>query len=152
MKRLMLGVLILMLCVLSCSCAKEGKSASLLLEERLARIENLPQGEIYRSDAAEGEAGYFSERLRRTVYGERDAEHCFGLIEDYAIYLCSFAEPCELAVFRCYAASDADRVAEMCLSRIEYLRIVLAGTDFRARADRATVTVDGRVVIMTLVP
>jgi len=152
MKRWVLLFLSLLLCLTVCSCSQEQKGTDVLLGELLAEAEDLPMGEIFRSDAVEGEAGYFSERLMATVYGESAVTHCFPLVEEYAIYLSSFAEPCEIAVFRCYARSDTDRVAEMCLSRIEQLRIQLGGTDYRARADRATVSVEGRLVVMRLLP
>ena len=152
MKRWGLLGLVLLLCILTCACSHEERGTDALLGEQMARTENLPMGEIYRSDAIEGECGYFSERLAATTYGEGAVMHCFPLIEEYAIYLSSFPEPCEIAVFRCYEASDADRIAEMCLSRIEQMRIVLAGTTFRARADNATVRVEGRLVIMQVLP
>lgn len=152
MKRWGLLGLAVLLCVLSCSCSREEKSTAVLLGEEMARMENLPQGEIYRSDAAEGEVGYLSERLAATLYGESAVTNCFPLLEEYAIYLSSFAEPCEIAIFRCYARSDADRIAEMCLTRIEQMRIMLAGTDFRIRVDGATVRVDGRLVTMQILP
>ncbi len=146
------GFLALVLCVLCCACSREEASTASLLGEQMAQIDCLPQGEFYRSDAAEGEVGYCSERLLAKLYGEGAITHCFPLVEEYAIYLSSFAEPCEIAIFRCYARSDADRIAEMCLSRIEQMRILLAGTDFRKRADHATVSVDGRLVVMQMLP
>jgi hypothetical protein len=144
--------LILLLCILTCGCSHEEKGTAVLLGEQMAQTKHLPMGEIYRSDAIEGEVGYFSERLAATTYGESAVTRCFPLIEEYAIYLSSFPEPCELAIFRCYEKSDTDRIAEMCLSRIEQMRIVLSGTSFRARADNATVRVEGRLVIMRLLP
>lgn len=115
-------------------------------------VDSLPRGEVYHSGTVAGESGYFSPHLMATVYGETAEERCFPLIEEYAIYLSSFAEPCEIAVFRCYARSDADRIAEMCLSRIEQLRVLLAGTSYRSRVDQATVRVDGKLVVMQILP
>lgn len=152
MNRWIGGFLALMLCVLFCACSREEASTASLLGEQLARIECLPQGEIYRSGAAEGEVGYCSDRLLERLYGPGATTHCLPLVEEYAIYLSSFAEPCEIAIFRCYARSDTDRIAEMCLGRIEQMRILLAGTDFRARADRATVSIEGCLVVMQLLP
>ena len=105
-----------------------------MLGEEMAAIDGLPSGQIYRSDASEGEAAYFS------------------LLEEYAIYLSSRESPYEIAVLRCYARSDTDRIAEMCLVRVEHLRIGLAGTPYRAHADAATVRVEGRTVILSLIP
>ena len=152
MKRWLGLGLALLMCMCACSCSYEEKSAAVLLGEQMACTEDLPQGVIYRSGAAEGEEGYFSERLVATVYGEHAVTRCFPLLEDYAIFLSSFAEPCEIAVFRCYEKSDADRIAEMCLSRIEQMRILLTGTAFRERVDRATVRVNGTLVVMQILP
>ena len=150
MKRWLVLCLASLLCL--CSCAQEQRRAGVILGEYLAEQEGLPQGEIYYSGLSEGEAGHFSDRLAILMYGERAVRQTFPLIEEYAIFLCSFAEPCEIAVFRCYEKSDADRVAEMCLERVEQMRILLGGTDFRTRADRATVTVEGCLVTMLLLP
>ena len=127
-------------------------STAALLGEEMASARGLPSGQIYRSDAAKGEDAYFPLQMRGVMYGERAEERYFSLLEEYAIYLSSHQAPYEIAVLRCYAKSDTDRIAEMCLARIECLRIHLAGTPYRAHADAATVRVEGRTVIMALVP
>ncbi len=152
MKRWIAWLVAACLCTTLFACGKNEKGTATLLSEYMAEVGELPAGEIYRSDVAAGENGYFSPSLMAVMYGEQAATHCFPLIEEYAIYLSSFAEPCEIAVFRCYAKSDADRIAEMCLSRTELLRILFAGTPHRARVDAATVRVDGRLVMMCVLP
>ncbi len=144
-------LLIGLLCTLL-GCAREEKGVEVLLDEHMAKLEALPAGKIYRSGVEIGEMGYFSPHLMATMYGEEAETRCFSLVEEYALYLSSFAEPCEIAVFRCYARSDADRIAQMCLARIEQLRILLTGTPYRDRVDAATVSVNGRLVVMQIVP
>ena len=128
------------------------KEAIVLLGEYMAKSDSLPAGEIYHAGLTEGEKGYFSEQMMERMYGEDADTRFFSLVEDYALYLSSFAEPCEIAVLRCYSQSDTDRLAEMCLERIEQLRISLTGTPYRTRADAATVHIEGRVVVMRLLP
>ena len=152
MKRWIVCVLLVGLLCSLVSCRKTEASTLTLLEEQMTKTENLPAGKTYRSDAEVGEDGYFSPQLMATMYGEGAAEHFFPLIEEYTIFLSSRPEPCELAVFRCYAKNDTDRIAEMCLSRTDLLRIALAGTAYRARVDGATVEVRGRVVTMAVTP
>ena len=123
-----------------------------MLGEKMAKIDGLPSGQIYRSDACEGETAYFSAQMMRTMYGEMAEERYFSLLEEYAIYLSSRESPYEIAVLRCYARSDTDRIAEMCLARIEQLRVHLSHTPFRAAVDAATVRVEGKCVILSLVP
>ena len=152
MKHFLIFFLILSLAVTACGCRQREAGTAVLLGEEMARVDGLPSGQIYRSDASEEEAAYFSSHLMRVMYGEEAEEWCFPLLEEYAIYLSSHQAPYEIAVFRCYARSDTDRIARMCLSRVELLRIHLARTPFRVHADAATVCVEGRTVIMSLIP
>lgn len=128
-----------------CGCSGKLPDASARLDDWMAELGELPDGELYRSGVGEGEEGFLPPDLRDAMYGE-DAEGLFLLIESYAIYLSSFAEPCELAVFCAYSANDADRLAAMCLSRIDTLRTALRGTPMEAACERAEVTCKGRVV------
>ena len=153
MKRWISAFLILFLLGATASCQRaKSKSASEILEQEMQGVESLPAGEIYRSGRNVWESGYFSPSLMASMYGKEAEERTFPLIEEYAIYLSSFPNPCEISVFRCFSKTDVDRVAEMCLSRKETLRIGLAGMSLRARADAATVEVQGRTVIFRMTP
>ena len=151
MKRWLLVFISLAIVLVFCACSQPREHAEELLRREMARIDGLPQGEIYYSFAVEGEVGYLSERLIATLYGPHAIHRCFPLIEEYAIYLSSFAEPCEIAVFRCYEKSDADRIAEMCLSRIDEIRISLGSIGFRGEG-KTEVLVCGRLVTMRILP
>ena len=107
------------------SCGKKEKTASAVFDSFISEIEMLPEGTVFRSGSAEGSGEYLSESLCTTLYGERAVTDIFPLIEDYSIYLCSFAYPFEAAVFKCYSKSDADFVAEMCFLRGDMVKVLL---------------------------
>ena len=109
----------------------------------------LPDGVLYDSAAEEGSDGYCSVSLRQSLYGEA-AEETFALVEEYAVYVSSFILPIEMAVFRCYSATDAHRVEAMCLNRGETLRIALRGTELEALSDSVRILCRGRYVVMIL--
>ena len=108
---------------------------------------SLPSGELYFSDAAEGEEGYLSDELALTLYGE-SAKDLLALCEDYAIFLSERPIPCEAAVFKCHSASDCDTLSEALLSRIEEVRALLRDTELAGEYDKATVKVKGKYVFM----
>lgn len=135
----------LVFCFASC---KERMSA----EDTLYRIcadSELPSGETYLKSSEEGSIGYLDGNMITSLYG-KEGRTAFALLEDYAIYLSSFAEPYEIAVFRCYSRSDTDTIAKLCLSRIEELRVILRDTEYFVLVDRASVTVKGKTVIMKI--
>ncbi len=138
--------LALILCVSSCG---ERESAEDILY-RICADSELPSGETYLRGAEEGSAGYLDASVIKSLYGE-DGEAAFLLLEDYAIYLSSFAAPCEVAVLVCYSASDTECVAELCLERIETLKVILRDTEFFDVMQRASVTIKGRTVVMKIV-
>lgn len=152
MKRMLVLFCIACLALSVCGCGGRDLRASVLLGERMAELGGLPAGRIYRSEVAEGETGYASPALLVRLFGEHEVSECFPLLEEYAIYLSDFPEPCEIVMLVCYAQSDADRIAEMLLLRKETLRIALSGTPFRAAADAACIRIDGRLVVMELLP
>lgn len=149
------AILALALCaVFLCACATDGgsgKGAGEVLGDLMAQSGSLPVGVIYSKSAGEGTDGHFSPKLARTMYGER-AEELLSLTEDFAIYVSSFGIPAEIAVFKCYSRSDAERIGAMCLSRAESVRVLLRSTEWRGLADGASVRVDGRWVIAATVP
>ena len=92
--------LILLLCLVlgACSCGK-GRAASEILSVMCERAEILPAGQVYQKGAEEGQAEYLSPAMCASLYGDGDVPAEMELMEDYAIYLSSFARPFELAVF-----------------------------------------------------
>ena len=149
MKQLKWLCLGMVLCICLTACGKQPVSAETLLLELMAEYESLPDGVIYRSGAEEGEAGYPSPELMESLYGANAAE-VLELVEDYAIYLSSFAMPIELAVFRCYSATDAHQVEAMCLNRREALRVALRGTELEELSDSLQVQCKGRLIVMRM--
>ncbi len=146
-------ILLLMALVILCGCAKEEKRCEDILGramEKLEKKESLPQGIVYIPGVPEGSERFLSPFLMESLYGTH-AKEIFPLIEDYAIYLSSFAEPYEIAVFRCYSASDTDVVAGLCMERADLLRVLLHDTAFYAFSDSVHVRISGRYVIMYMV-
>ncbi|MBO5415262.1 MAG: DUF4358 domain-containing protein [Clostridia bacterium] len=139
-------VLLLPLCLLP-SCSASDKRAEDILY-RICESLSLPAGQTYLSEAEEGSDSYLSENTAQSLYGESHTKRTFPLIEDYAIYISSFAEPCEVAVIKCYSRSDTDAVAEMCLERADEISVILKNTDYAAR--RAKILTRGNYVVMLL--
>ena len=143
---------ILLLCVfLAFSAAGCGKNES--AQDILYRIcadSELPSGTTYLSGVPEGSSSYLSTDTAEVLYGEEAADEVFPLVKDYAIYLSSFAEPYEVAVFECYSRSDTDEVAKMCLERAETLKVSLRGTQYSSIAENAKVEISGKFVIMVV--
>ncbi len=77
-------------------------------------VSDLPRGVIYCADNAD-------EALLIEFYGE-GAPSEFALLSSFAIYSSARMEVCEVAVFHCYAASDAHCIAEMCHARADILQ------------------------------
>ena len=151
MKRMRWGYIWIsvILCVCLSACERQNADTAELLAELIEVSGELPDGEIYRSDAEEGSEGYLSPYLRESLYGE-NAEELFETVEEYAIYLSSFVVPIEIAIFRCYSATDAHQIEAMCLNRAESLRIALRGTEFEELTDSVRVLCRGRYVVMLL--
>lgn len=150
LKRMLLGVLCV-ISLFSVSCGEKQIHAETLLEELREVSGEMPEGSLYLSGAEEGSDTYFSPSLRNAMYGE-DAEELFSLLEEYAVYLSSFASPCEIAVFRSASVSDAERITAMCMGRADTVRVLLRQTEFRDMTDSIRVICQGKYVIMGLIP
>lgn len=146
------SVIIISILISFSSCVSSQKSSEELLSELAGKVPELPYGTVYLSDAEEGESSYADSALLKSLYGESATEYELPLTENFAIYLSSFASPCEIAVFKCYSASDTEILAGMCFNRIEQLSVLLASSEFSERVSRADVRVSGRFVIMTMLP
>ncbi len=112
-------------------------------------LDSLPYGNLYLKSAEEGRAEHLTATTITSLYHEGAAEYEFTLIEDFAIYLCP-KEPCEVAVYKCYSASDTDLIAAMCLRRIDSLRILLEETPYNEIPKNAEVDINGRFVIVIM--
>ena len=131
--------------LVSLACGQK-RSAYDILMGALEKEKQRPTGEIYRSGADFGEAGYLSSDMISLLYGHNAEKFDFLLIEEYAIYICSFAEPFEAAVFRCYSESDTDSVAKMCFYRVDTVSSLVSLLGYEGIETR--VMTDGRNVYM----
>ena len=146
--RMVLAVLLCALCFVGCSSA--ARSAKEILDEELAASGALPAGETYYFAVGKNDTRPLSDGLFFDLFGH-EGEVCLPMIEEYAVYLSS-SEPCEIAVLRCYAGSDTDEVARMCLARSERMRAVLRHTAYYERAEKGEISVLGRDVIWRMTP
>ncbi len=112
------------------------KSAEAVLGEVLA-VSELPRGVVY-------SMGNADEALLTEFYGDGAPDE-FALLSSYAIYSSARMEVCEVAIFCCYAASDAHRIAEMCHSRADILQ---KHFNITGEERPLTVLVRGKWVIM----
>lgn len=132
-----------------CGCRRQA-TAGEVLGAMCTSQQSMPAGQIYRMDAEPGEAAYADRELLAALYGEGDLPPEFEVINDYAIRLCSFTEPLELAVFQCVSARDAFDVAQMCLRRVGRLQVSCRETEHAAMVDGAQVSVIGKTVLMAV--
>ena len=124
MKRL--GSLFLSALLLLWGCGmREDKGAAATVSELLTLCGEYPAGVLYQKGAEEGEESYLSSERFDLLFGEGSAEVYLPLVEDYALYLSSFATPFEVAFFRCYTRSDATRLGTMLLARSDALKLLL---------------------------
>ena len=130
----------------SCS-SKKRVSAEEMLSDIMAETGGLPAGQIYLKGALEGSDGYFSRSICEAMYGE-DAYEMLALTEDFAIYVSSVQAPYEIAVFKCFSSTDAEKLGALCLERAELLRVLLHKTEWKTLSEGASVSVKGRTVIM----
>ena len=149
MKRFLL--LLCLATLLLTACRQGERSAEVILEKLMGDCPSLPAGQVYLHSAVEGLPSYLNGSLRRSLYGE-EGEVCFPLLSDFALFLSSRPIPFELAVFLCESATDAHRVAAMCMTRADTLRVALRGSTFEERGEGIRVVVRGRRVIMTVTP
>ena len=108
-----------------CSCGKDSRTALQVLEDIFENEKELPSGQLYLTGAEAGASEYFSDRMVSVMYGEKAKDQYFYLIGDGAVFLSSFANAFEIAVFRCYSKSDVDSICEMCFSRCDTVRSVI---------------------------
>ena len=148
-KKIILFALIITLILSFPSCTKN-LCAEDMLFEITKEIDDLPPGILYLKNAPEGNVSHIPHSMLRALYNENALEYEFTLIEDFAVYI-SAQKPCEVAVYKCYSASDTDVVATMCLKRIDTLRTSLEGTPYGDIPKNAKVNIKGKFVsvIMT---
>lgn len=152
MRKKALFIFVLVFALTLCSCASGKRSTQELLASILeVSGESLEEnGIFYFSDVAEGEVGYFSEADKSLMYGKDNVKHIFDKIELCAVFLSSRV-PSELAVFKCYSASDTDDVERMCLERADEIKVALHNTEWREKSESITVTVHKRYVLFAFV-
>ena len=80
-------------------------------------------GMVFLKNADEGDAFYISEKIKKTMYGERFVED-LDKTEDFAIYV-SASNPYEIAIFKCYSRNDTEDILQMCYERADEIKVAL---------------------------
>ena len=132
------------------SCSAKSASASEIFYTVYEKLSPVSYGEIYFSNQDKGTKHYMSSALFSTVYGDGVPLAEADLIEEYAIYLSSFALPCEIAVFKCYSPSDTPKIEQMCIRRLDFLKKHFKNTEYENILDTASVISSGKYVIMII--
>lgn len=140
----------LILCLTISSCgARESAGTDEILADIMEYCDGLPQGVIYTSDADEGEEGYLSPALAEALWGE-DACEGFSMLEEYSVYLSSFATPYEIGVYRCYSSTDARRIEELCRARADIVSVALRKTEYYTLCQNIRICRRGREVVFLM--
>ena len=150
MYKKMLSLLLIFPLMLLTSCARADASSAQVLDALIDAEIGLPAGQIYLSAALEDDASYLSPDLVAALYGEGELPWQLSLLEDYGLFLSTAQHPCEFAVFRCYAHSDTDDVAAMCLARLDTLRTHYKDTQYASYTQNARVVVIGKYVLLLI--
>ena len=142
MKRYICILLLLSLLLLP-SCARNERSAEDIFFDVCEKLPPLSFGKLYLSDRSAGDAAFMSPALFESLFGADVSP----LVEEYAIYLSSFAFPCEVAIFKCFSPSETSLVERACLSRLDLLRRYFKDTEHASTVDSAYVMKKGLFVI-----
>ncbi len=142
-KKALLVLLLLLASVLS-SCTGRGAPCA---EELIYKI--LPYGEeltaddgyIYILDEELDEAlpEKLNEERMVLMYG-KDMKEYISKIEDCAIFV-SKRSPSEIALFKCYSASDAKKIEKVCRERADTLKVVLRNTEWQSKSQNIMIEV-----------
>jgi len=146
-----LFIIAMMLCILLCSCASQEQICceTLLFELLNVSGEDIEgNGYVFLHDSAENEIGYLSQENKILFYGENRVKQTFDKIEDYAIFVSTHTVG-ELAVFKCYSASDTDEVARMCLERADEIKVMLRKSEWKEKSENIRVMVHKKFVVMS---
>ena len=149
MRKILCLVICLGLCLFAVSCAEKSDTAEELLGGIMDELGNLPRGKIYYTGAEEGSDSYLSADMIDSLYGE-DGAHALGYIKNVAVYLSSFAEPCEISVFVCYSSSDALKIERMCRERADVLLAAMRESDICDPQLQSAVVRKGRRVVLAM--
>ena len=130
------------------SCSKNESAQTILASLLEVSGENFEDGgEVYFSDAYEGQIGYFSDTIKALMYGEDAAKNIFPLTESCAVFVSS-REPSEIAVFKCYSASDTDEIERTLLERADEIKVMLHNTRWREKSEDISVIVHKKYVLL----
>ncbi len=132
----------------SCTYSNKSNTQQLLAELIAISGESMESGSFYISSAEEQEPGYMSDDTKKLLYGSR-AQSSFEKIEEYTVFV-SARGAGELALFKCFSASDTREIEKMCLERAEEIKVALRHTPYEDKSRKIQVCVSGKLVFMCL--
>ena len=146
MRRFVCALQLLVLVFLLCSCDSREKSCEELLTVGVEYgIENYrDNGYIYLKEADEDKIFFFSEKNKKTVYGERFLE-IIDKTEDFAIYF-SASTPYEIAVFKSASRNLNNELIKMFYERADEKKIGLRFTKWERASENIIISAYGKYV------
>ena len=106
-----------------------------------------PQGKIYCLSVDEDNCETLTRELITVLFGDGVYPPEMDGVRDAACFL-SYRDACEISVFYCRSADEADDVAMLLLRRLELLR--RERPDFAEKLESASVTVRGRWALLCI--
>ena len=149
MKKLLCVILCVCFSLCAVSCTQKKATAEEILGGIMSELKDLPKGKIYHSGAVEGSEEFLSADIAESLYG-KTAKSKLSLVKDFAIYVSSFASPCEIGVFICYSSSDALKIERMCRERADVLLVALRESDLCSLDLNAALVRKGRKVVFAM--
>ena len=147
MRRFVCALTLLAFIFLLCSCDSREKSCEELLTVGVEYgIENYrDNGYVFLKKAEQGELFFFSEKNKKTVYGERFLE-VVDKSEDFAIYF-SASAPYEIAVFKSDSRNLNSELIKMLYERADEKKIALRFTEWERGGRDIKISAYGKYVL-----
>lgn len=141
--------LLLLLCfaVLLSGCTSKKTTPQELIEAICNAENGLPAGRFYVLSAQADDAKHPSDIWLGAMFGNGKMPSALALVED-AAFFASYTQPCEFAVFLCKTSNATKAVSEMCLHRLDSLKLYREGEKDSAPLQNAGVTVRGKWVFL----
>ncbi len=143
---------LLFLCLLAAllGCGRKDATPETVIRAICRAEPSLPAGRLYVLSAPSDDAKHPSDAWLSAMFGKSDLPPAFSLVEDAAFFT-SYTHPCEFAVFLCKTADGTRAVSEVCLQRLNTLKLYWKGEGISdAVLQNAGVTVRGKWVILYL--
>ena len=147
-----IGTLCFFLCLalLFSACGRSKTSPEEVLNAMCRSQALLPAGQLYVLSAPSDDAGHPDDGWLFAMFGKEEFCTALALVED-AAFFSSYTHACEFAVFLCKSAKGTSAVSQLCLQRLNTLKLYWEGVESNDTSlQNAGVTLRGRWVILYL--